>query len=596
MTGNVNSIGTTREPVTMSTEKKEKKKKKISTTNSRNYKYGLLPPIKNGDKFDEQVSEAHKYKNALCRIERDRRVGFREIARTEETDAVQAKIDAKVDELKEVNTEIKKIRAQARNRKTSPIEAARAKKLKTEIKVLNTEFKVLRNICKNDPEIAAKLEENNELANTRAKEAYKTSSLYWGTRGVCDRAAKAARSEPTDPQFRHWDGTGLLGIQLQGGRTMADLADDTYTQIDTVSEEAYLSPIRGDRRRLCRTTVRLRIGTDENNKPIFAEFPGFIHRPIPSDSRITWAYVKKSRCGDRYVYSLILTVAREKGAGPIFGQSKGTGKVGVDIGWRLLPDDSLRVAYWKDGKGKSGELILDPSFRKANKKIKKLRENRDKNLDVMRPLLVAMFKTLNLPEWMVEQTSHMGLWKSTNRFAKLGLAWRGKRFDGDAQAFALMDEWRRQNKHLLDWEMNLQDKIQGRRREQYRIFAARLAETYAAVNMENFDLRKIAIGPKVEEKGDNQTARYHRQIASVSTLRDAIKNACSTRGVIYKEVVAAFTTKICYACGSVERWDQEKEVVHTCSQCNLTWDQDKNAADNILNDRGIPFTSSVVST
>jgi hypothetical protein len=42
------------------------------------------------------------------------------------------------------------------------------------------------------------------------------------------------------------------------------------------------------------------------------------------------------------------------------------------------------------------------------------------------------------------------------------------------------------------------------------------------------------------------------------------------------------TTKECQACGSIEEWDQGKVLHHTCSKCGLRWDQDDNAAQNLL--------------
>ena len=47
-------------------------------------------------------------------------------------------------------------------------------------------------------------------------------------------------------------------------------------------------------------------------------------------------------------------------------------------------------------------------------------------------------------------------------------------------------------------------------------------------------------------------------------------------------VPAANTTRDCSVCGHRETWDQATEVVHTCSACGETWDQDASAAVNLL--------------
>ena len=48
------------------------------------------------------------------------------------------------------------------------------------------------------------------------------------------------------------------------------------------------------------------------------------------------------------------------------------------------------------------------------------------------------------------------------------------------------------------------------------------------------------------------------------------------------EVPSQWTTLICYKCGHVEKWDAAPSVMHTCVNCDSTWDQDYNAAQNIL--------------
>lgn len=71
----------------------------------------------------------------------------------------------------------------------------------------------------------------------------------------------------------------------------------------------------------------------------------------------------------------------------------------------------------------------------------------------------------------------------------------------------------------------------------------------------------------------------NRFSVSPSELRLVVDNAF--RGDVVK-VPAQYTTLTCGHCGSVESFDAAAKVDHTCSKCRQNWDQDDNAAENML--------------
>jgi transposase len=83
------------------------------------------------------------------------------------------------------------------------------------------------------------------------------------------------------------------------------------------------------------------------------------------------------------------------------------------------------------------------------------------------------------------------------------------------------------------------------------------------------ELRRIPVGGKF------------RVIAAPGILRQVIENACRRTGVRLERIRARNTTKTCHVCGRIEEWDSAKQIVHTCA-CGATWDQDHNAAVQIL--------------
>ena len=77
-------------------------------------------------------------------------------------------------------------------------------------------------------------------------------------------------------------------------------------------------------------------------------------------------------------------------------------------------------------------------------------------------------------------------------------------------------------------------------------------------------------------------ARHNRTLAAPHTLRLAVLNACGRTGVTVESVSAVNTTHICHLCGSLEEFDAAEHLNHRCRSCGMVWDQDVNAARNLL--------------
>src|SRR5690606_5470621 len=80
---------------------------------------------------------------------------------------------------------------------------------------------------------------------------------------------------------------GAVGVQIQGGISPAELADDARVR---VTREALPVPGRGGKPR---PRLRVRIGPDNGT----AEWPIVLHRPIPEDGSIRFVKVTAVRLG-----------------------------------------------------------------------------------------------------------------------------------------------------------------------------------------------------------------------------------------------------------------------------------------------------------
>jgi transposase len=142
--------------------------------------------------------------------------------------------------------------------------------------------------------------------------------------------------------------------------------------------------------------------------------------------------------------------------------------------------------------------------------------------------------------------------------------------------------WRKQYLHLRHWERGLSEQTRLHIREGYRMVAARMAETYATLYLEDFDLREVAERPDAESEEIVTASSGYRQMASPSLFRAALLNACRREGVRIAKLDAALTTRACQDCGYDGKWDQAESLMHRCERCGALWDQDQNAAANLL--------------
>ena len=192
---------------------------------------------------------------------------------------------------------------------------------------------------------------------------------------------------------------------------------------------------------------------------------------------------------------------------------------GVDTGWRVMARDGrLRVAVCKMSDGSATELALDAKWMAQMDRVEDLASQLD----------------------------------SSN-----GLDEHGRR-------------------RLQLEQRGLRTKLLRRRRELYRVFAAQLTERAGRIGIENLDLAGLAM------RGERElppATRAHRQRAALSELLREIFTAASKRGSEVVEL-AGPSTRVCSNCGN--RNSVGEDLFFTCDGCGKLWDQDENAAANLM--------------
>lgn len=354
------------------------------------------------------------------------------------------------------------------------------------------------------------------------------------------------------------------------------------------------------------TMLRMRVGSD-GRAAIWGVWPMIMHRGLPEGGTIKRATVHVRQLAGttnrghgtvrREEWYVTITVQLPDVADAPRVRRCGEGAIAVDLGWRQVGEEN-RVAAWHGEDGRADELRLDARVLTGLRKADEIRSIRDQNFNSARGVLATWLREHeDVPDWLREATRFLGQWKASAKLAMLALRWRDARFPGDDEAFgrrptadeirsgvrgAGIEGWRHQDKHLWEWEESQRTGALRHRREVYRRFAADIARGYRTLVIEDFDLSKMAKRAPRGGAAENETARSNRHAVATSELRICMINAFRDRGGAEEKVPARDTTRTCNVCGLVETFDAAAMIHHACTGCSAVWDQDDNAAINML--------------
>ena len=558
------------------------------------YRYGLLSPTQNGDVVREQMLLAHRYYNTLTEIERGRRAAIRAVHSSVGNMPLLETCLAEAETSLKVALEVQaRERARTRKRTETAEMKAQIKSAREAVSSARREIREYRATVKENPDVVSRIEE----IGTRANELQKNARAYcglakhgphygaWGTYLLSEAAAEQSRKTTPfydDPGFRRWEGEGWGGAYVQGGVPVEDIfgSKSGALRVDPVDEKAWYSESRGERRKLSRTKVRLRLGSNEEGETIWGEWPMVMHRQIPPGSVVKNTVVSLKKIGPREEWSLLVTVDIPE---EVHLRTCGSGRVAINLGWRVTGDKKVRVAVFVDEEGNAGEVEIQETFFTAMEKVESLRSIRDKNLDEVKGKFSEWVKSVStLPPWFSEAVRWLPQWRSPEKFYRIARRWKENRFGGDEDGYVLLEAWRYRDHHLWAWETSQRSKSIRSRKDYYRVVAKTLTSRYGEIVLAPFDKREVAKRPAPEEGYENETARANRHRVAVSELEMQVKVSASSSRCSLIEVDGKDSTHICSECGSKEDFDAGADVRHACSACGAVWDQDENACRVLL--------------
>lgn len=582
------------------------------------FRYGAPAHVDIPETAMDQLRQANRLWNDLVEIHcrHEERVAAAWATRPEVAVSLDrlARVDARREE---VAAAIGKAKSRARSRDGVPAPLkAEAKDLAAQRKEAKADVRACKDAAYDalKPVFTHLLGERNAAVKATYATHVQQAGLYWATyNAVVQNFDSAVRrladrrkaGQPAEMRFHRFTGEGTWTVQLQresGGppRTWDTLAsgESKWRGFVRIDEETLPHPSRRTRPR---TLISIRIGSTPDRQPVWFTVPVTLHRPIPADADITQVQITRVRVGTQYRLSVAFTARR-----PHVTPANRPGVVAVDLGWRRRPDGGIRVAVWRGihpqptpaapvpdwaaewarSGPNGGELVIPASWLDEMTRLRDIQSLRDSKLDRIKTDLVGWFRDHPAAAAALDVTAtDIDRWRSANRFAALIRRWRDTRQDGDETMFAVAEAWRVQDRHLLEWVAHTTDQLTARRREVYRVFAAHLTATYGHLIVEDMVIPQITRREhRVEEADDYQTdiARGNARAAAPGLLRQTLETAAGAAGVAVTKAPSAGTTRVHADCDTWITGDLSAEITVWCPTCQTSYDQDANAAVNLI--------------
>jgi transposase len=141
-----------------------------------------------------------------------------------------------------------------------------------------------------------------------------------------------------------------------------------------------------------------------------------------------------------------------------------------------------------------------------------------------------------------------------------------------------LDEWRRNDRRERYSVNNRITRLNRQRQNLYRIWAKEIAERFGTVAIDGDGIREMA-----ETKMPPPMARQ-RTLCAVAELVSEISRAVKAGGGTVLKVKGRSTQR-CHRCGHINNLTRQQrlDLIWRCRGCGQSWDQDINAAINLLN-------------
>lgn len=562
-------------------------------------KYGMLPPLDFDKDCTEHLFLQNKLWNRLVEIEMENRATYREVSGSVGKVApLVADIEVLEAHISDLVAERSNLRMVLKIKKGDQLKDIDLQIAEAKVKKKDLIF-AIRAAKSEEKEAIKTLTEPLETARKDAvKLAYQQSGLWWCNYNAVINSYNVARSkamkEGADLNFHRFDGTGRFTCQIQGGMTTEQLlnGDHNIASLRLVSSGEF-SEISGkrppalwlqevgsrkDSRQygVLKVTVYTFADAEGKHQRRFLSIPVILHRPLPETGDLKEFTVTRKRVGATYNWNVTFTYTQPKQPSPKHdGMS-----CGINMGWKRVPG-GLRIASIVPERGAATHIVMPQSIVDDLVYVSGLKSR----VDTMTNDNFSWLKenVRDVPPELEEQYLTIKRAKSSHpvKYAKFVNTWRTQVPEFSPELLREAELRRKAAKRLMNELHHKRDKVLARRKDFYIKQAKVLAEKYSYIVIDDMDLREFA---KLEnDKGEytelSDVARSMRTMACISEFREwLVKQAVKTGCIIDRKMVAQTVT--CNECGHVNT--RSLSVMWTCAGCGSVFDQDENAAANLL--------------
>jgi hypothetical protein len=579
------------------------------------YKYDMHSKVRLPEEALAQLRLAHQMRNALVEAELAQEQRVNDLYSQQQQVAVIESELAAVDEMivgliKQARAEHSEDRTTATRKDTAKALADARKQAKV-LRAARKEAKAEQRLVLK-PQLEA-LKQGHKETIVSIRQDFAARGLHWGSyNAVIDNhrvsvnRIKTIRKEgrPAQIRFHRWKGNGTLTVQLQ--REAGD--PRRSPEILASGEGKWRNVLRvnsaaGDPAQWAALTdaQRKNGGLDRGiltwslGGGVLFTLPTTIHRPLPPHADVCRAQLTVRQVAGHQEISVAVTVDVPDPE-PVQGRTLAA----MHFGWRRRDDESVRTAVWAslapldvprsvadvvrsyDG-GRWGEIVLPADWLDRAAYPAVLRSKRDLALEPVARKLAA---------WLDEHPQDdltggtVRQWRAADRFARLALAWRDEPPEGADEIAELLNAWRKQDRHLWEWEFHQRLKVVRRRDDAWGRVGAWLADRTGMILLDDTQFAKLRRRPDVSETdpvlpgAPAQAARARAVLAAPGRLRELVSKGAARRGVTIKTVPAEFLTRTHKGCGHVADADPRyaTAMMVVCPSCGQAYDQDHNAA------------------
>jgi hypothetical protein len=607
----------------------------------RNYVYDAKAIVEGFAIVNDQIRRKHDYRNKWYEIERNKRKAIARVIREFDPeiavldDAIVATYQSEKALKEAINERSKSDRK--RSLKTVD-EGVTLSRIEAERKRFWKEQKKRRKVAFADAGVKASLAKIEDEATALRKRERSTCGVGFGTYQSAELACKqsfAAVKGERLPRWRVWLDDGFEGsvcIHIQDRiLTWAEalLCNDKWIRVQMpVPDELrpthskrgkFLPPPDPDSKRSVSCPLALvwiRVGTadDSRKSPVWAKVLTRLHRQPPPDAVIKWVFLHRSLVGRTIYWRLRFVLDREE-----WPRERGdSGIAGVEIGYRMIPGEGLRVACFAGSDGEKAERVIPFEMIDRWHYCESQRANRDRNFNAIKEALAGWLRQdprrraaltdalrADNREKMANSLPSLHQWESPDRMQELVWLWRNYRIAGDRKVAKGMDAWRtgdhwqldadkvkdpltvygeleawrKQDRHLHELEDHLRAKLILRRNHDFRTFAAEICKGYRIVRIKDINWARVKERPTAGKK-DNPLARLNAQIAAPGTFQAFLVEAMG--GANVERFAPGSIRTTCHRCGEKVAFDASRSSTHLCEHCGEEWEYGANNAINLL--------------